>query len=87
MAGTEHSTGDGQRVRISRDGPERYRWLCPNGHLDWSRTNSHIWCRGCRRASERGRDVDPEHYHIVDAKTDREIDWDAVVIDGEEIVA
>lgn len=65
------------RVRVDRQ-DEPYRWRCPNGHTDWDKTNSHIWCRSCRMQNENGEDMDPEHYEIVDEKTDREIPWSAV---------
>lgn len=69
------------RVEIDRsDHVERYRWRCPNGHIDWDRTNNHIWCRGCLRQHEAGEDVDPEHYAVVDAKTGEEISWSAVEV-------
>ena len=55
--------------------PEKWRYTCPNGHIDWDRTNAHIWCRTCRSQYEAGEDVDPEHWGIVDQKTGDEIDW------------
>lgn len=71
---------DARRVRIDRTPPEKYRWRCPNGHVDWDRTNNHIWCPGCARASRHDPDVDPEHYHIVDNQTDEEIPWSAIEV-------
>lgn len=65
------------RVRVDRR-EEPYRWKCPNGHVDWDKTNSHIWCRSCRMQNEAGDDLDPEHYEIIDAKRDMEIPWSAV---------
>lgn len=77
--GDGSSAQDAQRVRIDRSNPaERYRFTCPNGHVNWDRTNNHIWCRQCRRAFEAGEDLDPEHYHIVDQQTGDEIPWGAV---------
>lgn len=67
-------------VEIDRTPPQRYRWRCPGGHIEWDRTNSHIWCRRCRREAERGRDIDPEHYAIVDDKTGETIAWERVKI-------
>lgn len=66
-----------ERVVVNRE-EEPYRWACPRGHVDWDKTNSHIWCRGCRRQHENGTDADPEHYEIVDRKTDETIPWSAV---------
>lgn len=63
---------------------ERYRYTCPNGHIDYSRTNSHIWCRGCLRMAEAGNDVDPEHYEIVDKKTGETIPWSRVKLTEDE---
>ena len=63
-------------VKIDRTyGPDRWRYRCPNGHTTWDRTNNHIWCGACRGAAEQGRDVDPEHYHVVDEKTGDRIHW------------
>lgn len=69
---------DAERVRIDRTA-EPYRWVCPNGHVDWSRTNNHVWCRSCRRQHEAGADVTPEHYEILDRKTEERLPWSAVV--------
>lgn len=66
-----------ERVLVDRE-REPYRWACPNGHVDWDRTNSHVWCRGCRRRAEAGGRVDPEHYEIVDRKTGETVPWSAV---------
>lgn len=62
----------------------RWRYRCPNGHVDWDRTNSHVWCRGCLRAAEAGDDVDPEHYHIIDQRTGEEIPWSSVRVVTDE---
>jgi len=59
---------------------ERWRYVCPNGHPNWDKTNNHIWCPGCRRQHENGDDVDPEHWSIVDKATDEEIPWSAVEV-------
>lgn len=67
-----------------RDETERWRYVCPNGHTDWDRTNNHIWCRSCRHQHEHGADMDPEHWHLVDRRTDDEIPWRAVEIVGEK---
>lgn len=66
-------------VEIDRSiAAERWRYRCPNGHTDWSPTNSHLWCKGCRRQHEAGDDVDPEHYELVDTRTGETIPWSAV---------
>lgn len=69
-------------VRIDRsDFVQRHRYRCPNGHSSWEPTNSHIWCPTCRRQWEhRDRDVDAEHYHVVDDVTGEEIHWSRVVL-------
>jgi len=59
---------------------QRWRYVCPNGHTDWDRTNNHIWCRGCRRQCEAGDDVDPEHFELVDKQTGERIPWSAVKV-------
>ena len=72
-----------ERVAIDRrNESERWRYRCPNGHVNWDRTNNHIWCQGCRRQAEAGEDVNPEHFEIVDARTDETIPWSAVEILG-----
>lgn len=73
------SVEDARRVRIDRSETlDRWRYVCPNGHRGWSPTNRHIWCRDCRRASEQGADVDPEHWHVIDKRTGEEIHWSRV---------
>lgn len=69
-----------ETVEIDREGPDRYRWRCPRGHVNWDRTNNHIWCQQCRRQAEAGEDVDPEWFEIVDEKTGEEIPWSAIEV-------
>jgi hypothetical protein len=83
VARTDGSALADRRRRVvidTTDRADRWRYRCPRGHVDWSRTNNHIWCKGCRRQADAGEDVDPEHYEIVDAKTDEEIPWSAVEV-------
>jgi hypothetical protein len=70
-------------VTIDRsDDAQRYRYVCPNGHIDWDRTNNHVWCRGCRRRIENGDDaIDAEHYEILDKRKNRLIPWDQVFVE------
>lgn len=84
LAGDGSSVEDSRpTVTISRAGAERYRYVCPNGHIDWDRTNAHIWCRSCRQQNENGDDVTPEHWEIHDKKHDRNVHWSRVrVVDG-----
>lgn len=71
-------------IEIDRSNPpERYRYVCPNGHANWDRTNNHIWCQTCRRQNEHGAAVDPEHYELVDKRTGETIDWQRVELVGE----
>ena len=63
-----------QQTVVDRDA-EPYRWCCPNGHTTWEKTNSHIWCPSCSRAAENGADVAPEHWTLLDKKTDTEVDY------------
>jgi len=68
-----------ERVVIDpEDDEESLRWRCPNGHSNWSPTNSHIWCQSCARQAQHDPEVDAEHYEIRDAKTDETISWSAV---------
>ena len=74
-------SSDSPLVRIDRSRtPQRWRYLCPEGHSNWDRTNNHIWCRSCRRANEAGEDIDPEHYVVLDVKTGEEIPWSRIEI-------
>lgn len=67
---------DGGPVVIDRSNDaEKYRFVCPNGHIDWDKTNNHIWCRSCRRQAENGVDVEPEHWKVHDKKTGESIPW------------
>ena len=70
-------------IQIDRTGPERYRYTCPNGHPQWDRTNNHIWCPGCQRQAEQGADISPEHWELLDKKTDETIPWNRVEIVAE----
>ena len=74
---------DDEPVTIDRSKPtDRYRFVCPNGHIDYSKTNSHLWCRGCRRRIESGDEtIDAEHYHILDKKRDVLIPWEQVILE------
>jgi hypothetical protein len=75
------------RVEIDpTDDSDRWRYVCPNGHHNWDRTNNHIWCQSCRRQIEAGEDVDAEHYHLVDKRTGEEISWSAIVIAEPRVV-
>jgi hypothetical protein len=66
-------------TEIDRSDPvQRWRYTCPRGHLDWDKTNAHIWCRGCRRQHEAGEDIHPEHWEIHDKQRGESIPWDAV---------
>lgn len=70
-------------VRIDLDDPnDRWRYRCPNGHAgtSWSPTNSHLYCYGCRRQMDAGEPVTPEHYELLDTKTEETIPWSAVEI-------
>jgi len=60
---------------------DRARFVCPRQHMDWDRTNCHVWCRGCRRLVEAGHDdVDPEHYELLDKSAEKLIPWDSVEV-------
>lgn len=76
------SDGAGERDRAATITVDRkdepWRWTCPHGHTDWERTNSHGWCRTCRRHYENGEDVDPEHYELWDRKHDRKVSYSRV---------
>lgn len=86
MSQTTHPRADGSSpqdappvVKIDRsDAADRYRYVCPNGHTTWSRTNSHIWCKACSEQSRQDEDVNPEHWSIHDKKTGERIPWSSV---------
>lgn len=80
-----HPQPDGTSATVQIDRRKafvRYRYTCPEGHVNWDQTNNHIWCPTCRQQLENGHDVDPEHYHIVDQKTGLDIDWADVELVG-----
>lgn len=79
MPATKAEHDAGRTVTIDRsDDIQRMRYRCPNGHTTWAPTNRHLWCKACRQANEHGEDLDPEHWHIVDAKTNEKIPWERV---------
>jgi len=60
---------------------EPYRWLCPNGHSSWDRTNSHLWCPECRRSLEADSAMvikQAEHWMLYDKKQDKTVPYSAV---------
>lgn len=71
------SIEDAHRVEIDRS-KAPHRWGCPEGHVSWDKTNSHIWCPTCARQAENGRDIDPEHWEILDKMNDETIPYAAV---------
>jgi hypothetical protein len=73
---TSAGAGDGTVEINIEDRRDRWRYVCPNGHRDWSRTNSHIWCATCARRP----DGEPEHYEIVDRKHNVTIPWKDVSV-------
>lgn len=78
--GSALSDAPSRVVIDTTDKTDRWRYRCPRGHVDWDRTNSHLWCRGCSRQAENGERVDPEYYELHDAKTGETIPWSAVEI-------
>jgi 5-methylcytosine-specific restriction endonuclease McrA len=60
------------------DDDDALRYRCPNGHNNWSPTNSHIWCQSCARQAEHDADIEAEHYEIRDEKTGDLIPWSAI---------
>jgi hypothetical protein len=61
---------------------DRARFVCPRQHMDWDRTNCHVWCRGCRRLVEAGHDaVDPEYYVLYDKREGVLIPYECVEIE------
>lgn len=63
------------RIVVERDDPTaRWRLRCPNGHSDWTPTNSHIWCATCAQL----HDVTPEYWEVLDTKTGETVPWSAV---------
>lgn len=62
------------------DDHDRYRYVCPNGHTTWDRTNNHIWCPSCADHAHHDNDIDPEHYELLDKRTNETIPWEAVTI-------
>jgi hypothetical protein len=71
-------------VRIDRsEAHVRWRYVCPNGHADWERTNNHIYCRACYDVHvHEDPDVDPEHYHILDKRESKLIPWTRVELEA-----
>ncbi|MFC6724271.1 hypothetical protein ACFQE1_07765 [Halobium palmae] len=74
--------GDGRRrvVVDRRNSTGRWRYACPNGHVNWDRTNGHVWCPECQRARDAGEDVDAEHHELLDKKRDELVPWSAVEV-------
>jgi hypothetical protein len=69
-------------VEIDRSKPhQRWRYVCPNGHADWERTNNHIYCRTCYEVHvHEDPETDPEHYHVLDKSDHELIPWTRVEV-------
>lgn len=48
---------------------DRKRYVCPNNHTSWERTNNHFWCAACSKSW----DVDPEFNYLHDKVTNKSI--------------
>jgi len=68
-------------VEIDRSSrPERYRWTCPHGDIEWHGYQDHIWCETCQRRHNNGKNVSPRHQTIIDGQTGQRLDYDNVEI-------
>ncbi|MWG34798.1 hypothetical protein [Halomarina oriensis] len=67
------------RVVIDSTDPlDRRRYRCPNGHVRFEPTNSHVFCRSCADAAKHDDSVSPDHYELFDAKTGEAVAWSQV---------
>jgi hypothetical protein len=89
MSQSRRAVGDGSAeadamdvVEIDRSRTaDRWRFVCPNGHADWERTNNHIYCRTCYQEHvHHDPERDPEHYHVLDKKRHELIPWTRVQV-------
>ena len=84
MSRTERATQriePDERVVIDRrQEADKWRYVCPNGHTSWDRTNSHLWCPACASAADHDDDIDPEHYEVLDKSAEKLIPWDCVKV-------
>ena len=55
----------------------QWRYTCPRGHTQWSRSEQGIWCAACHRAPYID---DVCHETIVDQKTGTELQFSEVCI-------
>lgn len=94
MSTTNRLEADGSALEDTREPieinrgntSEKWRFRCPNGHTDWYPTNSHVWCKGCRRQLENGdpRIDDAEHWELFDTLTDETIPFSSVALVDDE---
>ena len=62
-------------VEIDRSGPERWRYRCPRGHINWEQHGDTITCVSCPRGWVPGS---VSYDSIFDYKTGEEIDVEEV---------
>lgn len=65
------------------DETDRWRYRCPQGHVQWTPTNHHFWCQQCADAAQRGLDVEPSFTYLRDRETGAEYDREAIRLTSE----
>ena len=62
----------------SKSRTDRWQWVCPAGHRNWTPTNGGVWCQSCQRDHE----IDDPHWHeLRRAGTDETVAWRDVVFE------
>lgn len=67
------------KVHIQSDSrADRWKWVCPAGHTNWSPTNGGIHCISCSR----NHDIEDPHWHELENKaTGERVPWGRVVFE------
>lgn len=74
MSGTTEPNTEAVRIDVA-DPTVRWRYTCPNGHVQFEPTNGGVWCESCEKNFEIAQ---AHHHHLIDQKTGEQIDWSRV---------
>ena len=70
MSHSDDGSGTQDVVKIKRSPPQKWRFVCPNGHSNWSLIDGCFHCQQCSRNSDQGADVDPQFFELYDKENE-----------------